>query len=104
MDCAKLKLFMSHDFSSSHTIQINYWRKNYDKEVDAMQNIIELKPGQENIDRGLIIGLEPVMWYRFNVQAYNTAGNGDKSSDYDRQTLNRRKCQSYIVFGMLQEF
>ncbi|GFO45288.1 contactin [Plakobranchus ocellatus] len=73
--------------------KINYWRKNYDTESGALQNIIELKPGQENIDRGLIIGLEPVKWYTFNVQAYNSAGNGDKSSDYERQTLNRPPSQ-----------
>lgn len=73
--------------------KINYWRKDFDRETDALQNIIQLKPGQENLDRGLIIGLEPVEWYRFNVQAYNTAGNGDKSSNYERQTLNREPSQ-----------
>ncbi|BFY97822.1 hypothetical protein BsWGS_00861 [Bradybaena similaris] len=69
--------------------KINYWHSHKEKESQALQNIIELKPGQTNLDRGLIIGLEPVMWYKFNVQAYSSAGNGPKSSDYEQQTLNR---------------
>ncbi|RUS71470.1 hypothetical protein EGW08_020769 [Elysia chlorotica] len=73
--------------------KINYWEKDTGKESEAMQNILELKPGEENLDRGLIIGLEPVTWYVFNVQAYNSAGNGDKSSSNVRQTLNRPPSQ-----------
>ncbi|CAG5135524.1 unnamed protein product, partial [Candidula unifasciata] len=69
--------------------KINYWRSQRETEAQALQNIIELKPGQNNLDRGLIIGLEPVTWYKFNVQVYNSAGNGPKSSDYEQQTLNR---------------
>uniref|UniRef100_A0A0B7AM68 Contactin n=1 Tax=Arion vulgaris TaxID=1028688 RepID=A0A0B7AM68_9EUPU len=73
--------------------KINYWRSQRETESQALQNIIELKPGQNNLDRGLIIGLEAITWYRFNVQIYNSAGNGPKSSDYDQQTLNRASSQ-----------
>ncbi|XP_012936570.1 contactin [Aplysia californica] len=69
--------------------KINYWRMNIDLETDALQNIIEVPNGSTNLNHGLIIGLEAVEWYQFNVQAYNSAGNGPKSSDYEQQTLNR---------------
>lgn len=69
--------------------QINYWNSSNEEEVMAKQNIIELKPGQNNLNKGLIIGLEPVTWYKFNVQLYSAAGNGPKSSTYSQQTLNR---------------
>ncbi|XP_055884200.1 contactin-like [Biomphalaria glabrata] len=73
--------------------KINYWNKTNEVEADARQNIIELKPGQTNLDRGLIIGLEPTIWYNFNVQVYSSAGNGPKSSTYDQQTWNRMASQ-----------
>ncbi|CAL1529097.1 unnamed protein product [Lymnaea stagnalis] len=73
--------------------KINYWNRSNEVETQAKQNIIELKPWETNLRQGLIIGLEPVTWYYFNVQVYTSAGNGPKSSTYDQQTLNRMASQ-----------
>jgi len=69
--------------------KINYWHMTRDLESDARQNIIHIPKGKNNLDHGLIIGLNATDWYRFNVQAYNSAGNGPKSSDYEQQTRNK---------------
>ena len=81
----------STSFIFNDLFQINYWKKYRDEETDALQNIIELPKNADNLNHGLIIGLNATDWYQFNVQAYNTAGNGPKSSSYEQQTLNKSR-------------
>ena len=55
--------------------RINYWKQEGEEEAMAFYNIVPW-----DTDNGLIIGLDPKTYYFINVQVYNHAGFGPKSS------------------------
>ncbi|XP_021356952.1 contactin-like isoform X1 [Mizuhopecten yessoensis] len=61
--------------------KVNYWLREGGDEMHAIQAIF-----YGDIDHAIIIGLLPDTWYYFNVQVFNTAGNGQKSEKYPQET------------------
>ncbi|XP_033745615.1 contactin-like [Pecten maximus] len=61
--------------------KVNYWLREGGDEMHAIQAIF-----YGDIDHAVIIGLLPDTWYYFNVQVFNTAGNGQKSEKYPQET------------------
>lgn len=81
---------LSLKLSICNCCQINYWKLDVEEEFEATQAILH---GQR--DRGLIIGLEHDTFYQFNVQAYNSAGNGPKSETFRQTTFHLRMSVSF---------
>jgi hypothetical protein len=57
-------------------------------EDQAKFNNVPLPEGEDNIDRGLIIGLQGLHWYWVNIQVITSAGYGPKSEDYPQECGN----------------
>lgn len=68
--------------------RINYWDMDDEEEEQARYNIIPVRPGEDNVDTGIIIGLVAGHWYISNIQTMTSAGFGPKSEDYPQETAN----------------
>ena len=62
--------------------QINYWMEQSQTELMAI-----FRDVKGDTDSGMIIGLNVETYYRINVQVYNSAGYGPKSSYWIEETL-----------------